>query len=191
MRTIPLWRIAVLRAFGMVFCLLFVACERPGAGRHSGAGAKRGNTAVELPITSYNYTEQYIDRFSVDGMGGGNVHLSSPTSGGGGIVCCFTHFPNIATRTARVEWIVDICTYDHVTQKGGTEFYEFYSRTHRADIIIEKPASAEPGVLEVHFYPNNKVLVALTSAPSPPRVIRSAEANPKLPVCLGNKKPST
>ncbi|MBC7993450.1 MAG: hypothetical protein H7Z15_09445, partial [Rhizobacter sp.] len=32
----------------------------------------------------YNYTDTYIDSFEVDGAGGGNLEVSTPTAPGGG-----------------------------------------------------------------------------------------------------------
>jgi hypothetical protein len=42
---------------------------------------------VSLEINGFNYTDLYIDSFEVNGQGGGNLFVSSPTSGGGGGVC--------------------------------------------------------------------------------------------------------
>jgi hypothetical protein len=41
-----------------------------------------------LTITGYNYTDTYIDSFRVNGAGGGNVEVSTPTAGGGKGTCC-------------------------------------------------------------------------------------------------------
>ena len=38
----------------------------------------------------YNYTDTYIDSFSVNGAGGGNLAVSTPTAPGGGHTCCMT-----------------------------------------------------------------------------------------------------
>lgn len=43
-----------------------------------------GPRYVSLTIEGYNYTDDYIDQFTVNGQGGGNLYLSTPTSGGGG-----------------------------------------------------------------------------------------------------------
>lgn len=41
-----------------------------------------------LGVAGYNYTNRAIADFSVNCAWGGNVFLSTPTSGGGGTVCC-------------------------------------------------------------------------------------------------------
>jgi hypothetical protein len=65
--------------------LALSACEA----NSSPAAAKRyKKSEYGLVIIGYNYTSRYIDQFSVDGAGGGNLYVSGPSSGGGGIVCC-------------------------------------------------------------------------------------------------------
>src|SRR5882724_9654200 len=41
-----------------------------------------------LMIRGYNYTDTYIDSFSVNGAGGGNLEVSNQETGGGGGTCC-------------------------------------------------------------------------------------------------------
>jgi hypothetical protein len=60
---------------------------------------------VKVDIVGYNYTDQYMQSFSVNGHDGGHIFLSSPTSGGGGPFCCFSYtegrsFP----YEVKVEW---------------------------------------------------------------------------------------
>lgn len=51
---------------------------------------------VGLTLSGYNYTNRYIDQFSVNGIGGGNLHVSTVTSGGTN-VCCFSYTPGTPT----------------------------------------------------------------------------------------------
>ncbi|AKI99144.1 Hypothetical protein AA314_00771 [Archangium gephyra] len=66
-------------------------CKKPKTGENP--GGQTGQAAettppslepISLEINGFNYTDLYIDNFSVNGNSGGNLYVSSPTSGGGG-----------------------------------------------------------------------------------------------------------
>lgn len=102
----------IFKAFYLLVALLLIdsACFMPRAGAEQLGG--KNNEYVTLDLIGYNYTDRHISDYDVDGQGGGDVRLSSPTSGGGGIVCCV----RLATGEedpiiVRVRWQVDGCTY--------------------------------------------------------------------------------
>jgi hypothetical protein len=162
----------------------------------SGAGAAQEKTKdgeyISLDLIGYNYTDRDINDYDVDGQGGGDIQLSSPTSGGGGIVCC----ARLAMRESepiivRVRWQIGGCTYlmrsefTGSTQRVSHYFYkEEYVKVHR-------PRGIKPSHLESHFYPDGSVVVLLTDEMSLPRLSlsESRSEQSKFPKCKNDKKP--
>ena len=71
-----------------------------------------GSEPASLLLQGYNYTDHYIDSFSVNGQGGGNVFESSPQSGGGKSVCCVSWWPRTQLPThIEVRWTAAYCTF--------------------------------------------------------------------------------
>jgi hypothetical protein len=101
----------------------------------------------------YNYTDTYIDSFEVDGAGGGNLAVSTPTSPGGGHTCCSTLVSGLPE---------------------GTEFVIKWSRNGerwcQQTVKLTKPIPKEPRYIEVHFYPDGKIEIEATREASPPRL---------------------
>lgn len=64
-----------------------------------------------LTIYGCNYTNTYIDDYSVDGQDAGYLRVSGPTSGGGGSVCCFKHTAGYV-NTVNVRWQSGWCLFD-------------------------------------------------------------------------------
>jgi hypothetical protein len=98
-----------------------------------------------LAINGFNYTDLYIDSFAVDGQGGGNIFVSSPTSGGGGTVCC-AGFSAGSTLplSVRVKWSRD------------------RKRWCEKEVQITGPIPASPDHLAVHFFPDGHIEAELT-----------------------------
>lgn len=106
-----------------------------------------------VTLVGYNYTERPIFSFSVDGVGGGNA-FAGYKNGGGGWVCC-----------------------GEITVGKPTEIKWTYSRTkeqyergvkiehHKTTIPMPIPEVPEAEYLEVHFYPDNHVELALVKFP--------------------------
>jgi hypothetical protein len=152
----------------------------------------KNNEYVTLDLIGYNYTDRHINDYDVDGQGGGDVALSSPTSGGGGIVCC-VRLP-MGTRDpiiVRVRWQVDGCTYLMRSERTGSTqriSHYFYKETY---VEVRRPKGIKPSHLESHFYPDGSVVVVLTDDMSLPRLSMS-ESRPdksKFPKCKNDKKP--
>ena len=184
------------RLISKVICLLFVLSLASSiffAPRVEAQASKKENIEfVNLDLIGYNYTDRHISEYIVEEQGGGDVRLSSPTSGGSGIVCCMrlameTPIPIIV----RVRWQVGGCTYLMRSDfTGSTQrvthyfFKEEYVEVHRAKGI-------KPSHLESHFYPDGSVLVLLTDDMSLPRLSLS-ESRPnksKFTKCKNDKKP--
>ena len=120
-----------------------------------------------LGITGYNYTGRYIDGFSVNGQGGGNVLISEGESGGGGTACCIVWRPGTALPvTMRVEW-----TYGEDQDLRTGQIYK-PRETHQAEVELKGPAPVHPSVFAVHFYPDNTVQVEVAEDYPEPRIKR-------------------
>jgi len=120
-----------------------------------------------LGITGYNYTGRYIDRFSVNGQGGGNVLISEGESGGGGTACCIVWQPGTALPvTMRVEWTYGI--------EGDLQTGEVFRQpeNHSAEVELKGPIPDKPTVFAVHFYPDNTVQVEVAEDYPEPRIKR-------------------
>ena len=101
----------------------------------------------------YNYTDLYIDSFEVDGAGGGNLEVSTPTAGGGKHACCVPVFSGLPLGTTfRVKWTRN------------------RSRWCEQDVPLKNPIPTEPRYLEVHFYPDGRIEIEATQKASRPRI---------------------
>ncbi len=121
-----------------------------------------------LAITGYNYTDRYIDGFSVNGQGGSNVLLSDDADGGGKTACCIVWRPGTALPvTMFVEWTYGI--------EGNLQTGEVYREpeTLRAEVELTGPVPEHPTVFVVHFYPNNTVQLEVAEDYPKPRLKRS------------------
>ncbi|RKG96035.1 DUF3304 domain-containing protein [Corallococcus carmarthensis] len=100
---------------------------------------------VSLEINGYNYTDLAIDTFEVNGQGGGDLAVSSTTSGGGKGACCVglspgTKFPVELT----IRWTRDRKRWcEKAVQLAGV-------------------ATANPQHLGVHFFPDGHIEAEVT-----------------------------
>ncbi|WP_158900847.1 DUF3304 domain-containing protein [Burkholderia sp. L27(2015)] len=120
-----------------------------------------------LGITGYNYTDRGVADFTVNGAGGGDIVLSKPTSGGGGLSCCVVLGKNTKTPFwINVEYQMDALeTYSprkEIAPAGP------YIKTR---VKVDGPIPADPEYLEIHFYQDH-IEAAITGrdGPSPPRL---------------------
>ena len=132
---------------------------------------------VGLLIQGYNYTDDYIDSFTVNGPGGGNLFVSGPQSGGGGSVCCFSYQPGepLPIRL-KVKWTATYCLYSETSPYGRTSEHR-RGVWKEIEALITTPPTGKPRALEVHFYNDGHVEAAITEGDSPPRLKLPRNAN--------------
>lgn len=119
--------------------LALAACNEPSS-RTSGV-----NRPAALEINGFNYTDLPIDHFSVNGQGGGNINVSTLTSGGGGNVCCVSFSPgSTLPLRIKVEWTRD------------------RERWCEQEVLIYDPIPASPMHLGVHFFPDGHIEAEIT-----------------------------
>jgi len=152
-------RIALL----MLPLALLGACQQA-----SGSGSTEPHA---LTIYGYNYTDHYIDQFSVDGAGGGNLDVSTPGGGGGGRTCCVMWSDDTPLPTkVHVRWVADACSFMSKPNINGNRFEDVQHFFKESDVELRGPVPKNPGYLEVHFYPDGHIEVAVSELPSPPRL---------------------
>jgi hypothetical protein len=155
------------------------------------SNGKSNDEYVILDLVGYNYTDRDIDSYSVDGQGGGNVRLSSPTSGGSGSVCCVKLWNDtVGPIQVKIRWQVDGCKYIARSSSDDVEeiIHDFYKE---AEVTVSRDAGIKPKRLEVHFYQDGSVQAALTERFSLPRVLRDERRADKssFPRCKDDAKP--
>lgn len=111
-------------------------------------------------MVGYNYTERPIGGFSVNGVGGSNIFVNGR---GGGFSCCVDV---TVGHSVNIKWRY------HRTKKQRDAGIPIEDRETTA--IIPSPQTAEAGYLEVHFYPDHHVELALVTFPGKRRL-------PKIP----------
>ena len=132
------------------------ACNKPktdATGSEPSAEPVPPAEPVMLTINGFNYTDLYIDSFEVHGVGGGNIRVSSPGSGGGGNTCCLTwitggSFP----KELKIEW----------TRDG--------KRWCRGKAVLKGPEPARPEYLGIHFFPDGHIEAELTEHHAEPKL---------------------
>jgi hypothetical protein len=132
---------------------------------------------VHLSIHGFNYTDYYIDDFTVNSQSGGNVFLSTPTAGGGKTACCVSYYPGRALPfKVKVEWTADPCTYFE-RNSANEVFDKTRWQWKEKEVMVHGPIPAEPRHFEVHFYPDGRIEAAITDRDSLPR-LRLEEDSP-------------
>ncbi|SPA55460.1 conserved exported protein of unknown function [Cupriavidus taiwanensis] len=112
----------------------------------------RADDMAASSITAYNHTPDYIHQFYVNDAWGGN---SFAYGGGGGFVCCVT-YPRKWHEglTATVRWTTS-SSDPNATGDAAV------GKWHEAIVSIEK--YDKPGNVNVHFLPNGKVRIIISS----------------------------
>ncbi|MDO9238159.1 MAG: DUF3304 domain-containing protein [Aquabacterium sp.] len=159
----------------MLVCALVLGCaqaEAPGSAA-SKPVIKYGEPA-SLLIQGYNYTDDYIDSFTVNGQGGGNIFVSGPSSGGGGSVCCVSYRPGTPLPiNLKVRWVGGCCIQRIMSPYPyGKPYYDNRRSLWReADALAVDLSNGKPKALEVHIFPDGHVEAAITEGDSGPRLI--------------------
>jgi len=98
-----------------------------------------------LEINGYNYTDLYVDSFEVDGQGGGDLEVSSTTTGGGKGVCCMGFRPGTKLPVElTIKWTRD------------------RKRWCEKTTVLQGPVPANPRHLGVHFFPDGHIEAEIT-----------------------------
>lgn len=153
------------RVLALVLAPVIAACDAgPMAARPSEAAASQPVIAdvaklgefreFSLTIYGYNYTDTGIGLFQVNGHGGGNLSVSHLSSiPGGSSVCCvplFTPLPK--GNKVKIKW-----------NRYANVWCE-------QEVPFEGPVPSNGEHMEVHFYPDGHIELAVTPDFSPPRL---------------------
>ncbi|MES2757092.1 MAG: DUF3304 domain-containing protein [Pseudomonadota bacterium] len=148
-------------------------------------------TRLSLALVGFNYTSRYIDTFSVNGQGGGNLYVSSPTSGGGGTVCCVSYVQGRPAGEVTVRWQSGGCMFrvPGGLTDGRTHLAHSYFREIK--VKVDPRIANSPQNFEVHFYPDGHVEAAITDGRSSPRLIfsKSRADRSEFPRCPNEEEP--
>ena len=109
-----------------------------------------------VTLVGYNYTERPIYTFSVNGGGGSNIFVG----GGGAKMSCCTEIT--VGQPVEIKWLYDTTEKQYLA--GLRE--EKRSTT----VIVPPPTVPEAEYLEVHFYPDHRVELALVKFPGDRRI---------------------
>lgn len=153
--------------------------------------ARPSGKRLDLTIAGYNYTNRYIDDFSVNGQWGGNLSVSEPGSGGGGSVCCVTYFDTDGKDTVKVRWQSGACYFTMKSIVSDNTEQSLHSFYKEVEVQLDKSRAGKPNYLEVHFYPDGTVKAAVTDATSRPAMILdpASEDRSTFPRCPNDKRP--
>ncbi len=140
--------------------------------------------SYSLGIAGYNYTDRYIDHFEVNGQGGGNVSISTPTAGGGKGVCCVSWTEGSKLpKPIKVKWAASYCTQVLTGGYNGETQTVRQPILHIAEVEFNGPVPKNPKNFEVHFYKDGSIQTAITDESSWPRL--------KLPAGDGYARPGS
>lgn len=103
---------------------------------------------VGLAINGFNYTDRVISTFTINHQDGGNIVVSSPTSGGGKTTCCMTWHPGSQlSRLVKIEWM---------------RYIDGRRTWCKKEVMLNAPFPQSPTDVSVHFMPDGNIEVELT-----------------------------
>jgi hypothetical protein len=187
------WRRPASSLLSMMMMLVLSAChaQSPDSAGEDKADAKIPlGTPLSLTLQGFNYTDKYIDRFQVDGLGGGNIFVSTETNGGGKSACCVSYVLGASARKVKIRWQTDACRFNERISRGQ-KYSNIHSFFKEVEVQVDRDIPEHPRYFEVHFYPDGHVEAAMTEQASRPRLIlsKSREDNTPYPRCPDGKKP--
>lgn len=157
--------------------LFLTGCTHAGVSNHSDQRAVPSlamdayGMSDALMIQGYNYTNDYIDSFTVNGQGGGNLFVSGPSSGGGKSVCCISYTPGMPLPIRlKVRWVGAYCMEYETSPYGRTNSYR-RSLWRESEAQAIDLSEGRPRALEVHIFPDGRIEAAITRGHSRPRLI--------------------
>ena len=122
-------------------------------------GSCRAEDTRSVTVTGYNYPERPIYTCSVNGAGGSNIFVG----GGGAKMSCCTEVT--VGKPAVIKW-----TYSR-TKKQYLAGVQKENRS--TTVIVPPPEVADVAFLEVHFYPDDHVELALVNSLARPAGLKS------------------
>jgi hypothetical protein len=180
----------VLRSF--LFLVLLPVVTANDATAEKSARNQLKEKYFLLGLVGYNYTDRHISDYTVNGAGGADVRLSSPTGGGSGITCCVRlKKQSIITPRVKVRWQYDGCVYFMKNDRTGATDWVRHYYYKEAEVDLQRADSGTPGYVETHFYPDGTVQVFSTDYFSGPRLILDPQRDDKssFPKCKDDEKP--
>lgn len=163
----------VIEALAVLACaaMTLTGCAQAGAPIETPPTERLSVAADSLLIQGYNYTNDYINSFTVDGQGGGNLYVSGPTSGGGGSVCCVSYPRGTPLPIKlKIRWVGSYCMEYETSQFGRTSSYPL-GIWREAEALAVDLSEGKPRALEVHIFPDGHAEAAITRGYSRPRMI--------------------
>ena len=118
-------------------------------------GACSSQDTRSVTLVGYNYTERPIYTFSVNGGGGSNIFVG----GGGAKMSCCTEIT--VGQPVEIKWVYSATEKQYLAGLRK----ENYSTT----VTVPPPTMPEADYLEVHFYPDHHVELALVKSPGDAR----------------------
>lgn len=146
----------LLTLISLTSLAILSACTTRNIGSYSHEQDYNADTFLREPISlginGFNYTDVAIDSFSVNSVWGGNIYVSTPTSGGGGTTCCYTlHTLSSQPVPINIKWM------RYTNQK---------QHWCRRTITYAGLVPANPTDLNVHFMPDGEIEIDITNGPS-------------------------
>ena len=156
------------------------------------ATARESSGRNSLAIVGYNYTNRAINSFSINGQGGGDIGVSSPTSGGGGTVCCALYTPGSTVRMVNIRWQSGGCYFSKQSSLSKQMLNKLHWFYKEQEAPVEILASTDASYMEVHFYPDGSLKVAVTAHMSSPRLSLDEQRRDKTPYprCPDDREPA-
>ena len=176
----------------LLFVIAFLSPLAIGKERPPTPGERKASgTLVPLTLIGYNYTNRYIDQFSVDGEGGGNLAVSGPHGGEGGSACCVNYVMGADAWKAIIRWQSDACIFNEGVFSNGVKHHEIHSFFREVEVQIDPHVPDHPRYLEIHIYPDGHAEAAITEHSSPTRLQLKKEREDKsvFKRCPNNVRP--
>lgn len=145
-----------------------------------------------LGLVGYNYTDRHISNYTVNGAGGADIRLSSPTGGGSGITCCVRlRKQSTIVPRVKVRWQYDGCVYFMKNDRTGASDWVQHYYYKEVEVDLKRADSGNPGYIETHFYPDGTVQVRSTDDFSSPDLKLDPKRGDKsnFPKCKNNEQP--
>ncbi|ATA51929.1 hypothetical protein CKY39_00815 [Variovorax boronicumulans] len=147
----------------LLLCLSLAACHQadegpPPSPPEAAAERAASPSSIGMPIRGYNFTNEGVQGFRVNGTYGANI---SPYGGGGGDTCC-TRIPFVwhEGQAVTVKWTIGHYTLPYA-QRNHMSFDEqdkFWTQ-RTLEKVVPVQRYDEPEIVQVFFLPNDELEV--------------------------------